>query len=43
MTARGAAAQLSWWRWLGCLEVGEDRAGSVWAEKARNLGREEWA
>jgi hypothetical protein len=37
------AAQLYWRRWLGCLEVGEDLAGSVWDEKARNLGWEEWA
>jgi hypothetical protein len=32
--ACGTAAQLSWQRQLGCLEVGEDLAGSVWAEKA---------
>jgi hypothetical protein len=43
MTVCDAAVQLSQRRWLACLEVGEDPAGSVWAKKAKNLGQEEWA
>jgi hypothetical protein len=34
LTTHGAVVQLSRQQWLGCLEVGEDLSGSVWAEKA---------